>query len=92
MPELNPSNEALTQLREHWQKVLMCVMRKHGIKEVTLDLADFEWLLAANAKGDMPIMLTLGRKQLGPDHGFTLVLCDNQAEAMERVALHQGRG
>lgn len=90
--ELNPNNEALTQLREHWQKVLMLVMKKEGIKECTLDLIDMEWLIEANKRGEMPFMLTLGRKQLGSQGGFTLVLCDSQSEAVERMAKHQGQG
>lgn len=90
--ELNPSNEALTQLREHWQKVLICVMRKKGIKEVTLDMPDFQWLIDANAGGRMPFLVTIGRKSKGPDGGFTLVLCETQQEALEIVAQRQGRG
>jgi predicted small metal-binding protein len=90
--ELNPSNEALTQLREHWQQVLMHVMKKHGIKEVTIDMVDMQWLVDLNAQGKMPVMVTKGRKQLGPDGGFTLILCDSEQEAMEIVAKHHGRG
>ncbi len=90
--ELNPGNEALTQLREHWQKVLMMVMKKHGIKETTLDLPDMQWMIDASQRGDTPILVTLGRKQHGPDGGFTLILCDNAAAAMEIVAKYQGTG
>lgn len=90
--EINPDNEALTQLREHWQQILMHVMRKHGIKEVTIDCADMQWLIDLNARGNMPMLVTIGRKNVGPHGGFTLHLCDSQRDAMEIVAKHQGRG
>lgn len=92
MQELNPSNEALTQLREHWQQILMHVMKKSGIKQVTIDLADMQWLVDLNDQGKRPIMVTLGRKQVGPHGGFTLILCESDQEAMEVVAKNQGRG
>jgi hypothetical protein len=90
--EINPDNEALTQLREQWQKMLMLVMKKHGLKEVTIDAPDMQWLIDLNARGEMPFMIVLGRKRLGPEFGCTLVLCESKAEMIERIALHQGRG
>lgn len=91
MPELNPSSEVLTQLRDHWQKVLVMVMKKHGLKEVTIDLEDMQAVFGADG-GRRPFLVACGRKQVGPHGGFTLILCENQAEALEVIAKHQGRG
>lgn len=85
--ELNPSSEILNQLRPHWDKVLVAVMRKHGIREVTLDGPEFEQLLTPP-----PVMVALGRKHVGEHGGFTLVIAKDQAEAIEIVAKQQGRG
>ncbi len=90
--ELNPNNEALTQLRDHWQKMLMLVMKKNGIKETTIDLPDMQWLCDLNERGEMPYMITLGRKSIGPHGGFTLILCETKEEMLELIAKHQGSG
>lgn len=89
MNEINPGNEALTQLREHWQKVL--VMKKHGLREVTIDLADMQAAFGINGER-MPFLVTLGRKRIGPHGGFTLILCDSETAAVEVIAQRQGRG
>jgi len=85
--EMNSGNEALTQLRPLWDKVLVLTMRKAGLKELTIDMPDVAPLLASP-----PIVVVLGRKHLGPDHGFTIILADSQAEMMELLAKHQGKG
>ena len=87
--EMNPGNEALTQLRGQWEKILLAVMRKHGIAEVTLDAPELEQLLPPD---NPPVLVVLGRKQVGPHGGFTLKVAANQQEALELVALNQGRG
>lgn len=87
--ELNSGNEALTQLRPLWDKLLVIIMRKAGLKEVTVDMVDLEPFVQA---GRLPIVVVLGRKHLGHDKGFTLIIADTQAEMLELVAKHQGKG
>lgn len=89
MIEINSGNEALTQLRPYWDKVLVAVMKQAGIREITLDAPDFERLFPA---GRGPIVVVLGRKHIGDDGGFTLCIADTRAEMVELVAKHQGNG
>jgi hypothetical protein len=86
--EVNPHNEALTQLREHWQQALVALMLKHDIKETVLDFNEFRPLWVKNP----PILVVIGRKNVGPHGGFKLVVAANQAEMLEIVAKKQGHG
>lgn len=85
--EINPDNEALTQLRPYWDKICCILMRKLGLKEITLDLPDFQTL-----ETKMPYLCVLGRKKLGSDKGFTLIVADSEQEMLEIIAKHQGKG
>lgn len=91
MPEINPSNEALTQLRPYWPQICVAVMRQHKIKEVTIDLPDLVGAFGRDGQR-MPYLAVIGRKHLGPHGGFTLLLCDTREELLEAIAKHQGRG
>lgn len=85
--EINPGNEALTQLRPYWEKILVIIMRMTGLKEITIDQPEIQAVIA-----NPPTVVVLGRKKLGPDKGFTLVVADNNREATEILAKHQGQG
>lgn len=87
--ELNSGNKALTQLRPLWDKLLVIIMRKAGLKEVTVDMADLAPFIAA---GGLPFVVVLGREHLGPDKGFTLIIADTREEMLELLAKHQGKG
>lgn len=84
---MNGGNEALTQLRPLWDKILVLALRKAGLKEITIDMPDVTPILE-----NPPIVVVLGRKHLGPDHGFTLIVADSRAEMLELIAKHQGSG
>ena len=94
MHELNPKNEGLTQLREYWDKIIIMLMRKQGLKEVTFDLEDFQkYLPPVRTDGKFHLYVcVLGRKHLGPHGGFTIVLADSEQEMIETMARHQGKG
>lgn len=81
--EINPSNQTLTQLRDHWQKICVLVMRKLGAKEVDITERDVAEVMAEG----MPFLVTHGRKD-----GFKLVLVKDQAAAVEYIAKNVGRG
>ena len=86
--EINPDNEALTQLRPFWDKILVAMMRKAGVKELTLDLPD---LTAMTKDGKLPYVVVLGRKHIGPHGGFTICIADTREEIAELLAKHQGQ-
>lgn len=85
--EINPANEALAQLRPFWDKIIVIMMRKMGIKELAIDAPDIEPIITKP-----PIICVLGRKKLGEDKGFTICLAESQTEMAGILAKHQGRG
>lgn len=85
MHEINPSSEVLNQLRPYWGEIITLIMLKSNIKEITLDSEDFALLMPPHNK----FVACLGRKHLGPDKGFTLVVTNSQAELVEVLARHK---
>lgn len=87
MNEINPENQALTQLRAFWDKIIVILMWKAGLKEITIDSEDVAPLLK-----NPPVICVLGRKALGEDKGFTILLANSREEMLEALATHQGKG
>lgn len=87
--ELNSGNDALTELRPFWDKILVAIMAKSGMKEITLDMPDLQALWADGP----PIVIVLGRRHINPvTGGFTLVVCKTQEEAAAIVNRHKHLG
>lgn len=82
--EINPSNPGLTGLREQWQKLVVLIMKKHDLREVTFTAAEIEELIGSER---MPYLVTHFKK-----NELALVLCDDRAQAIEYMAKNQGHG
>lgn len=82
--ELNPNHPVTSGLHDHWHKVLAIVMKKHGIAETLVRPEDID---AIEKSGRMPTILAHDTKD-----GLWIKLFASEAEAIEHMAKHQGRG
>lgn len=75
----------LEQTKTAWQKILIAFMHKTGVKEITIDYDDLKALANSVGPGDNTYLITLDRKHIGPEGGFTLVLAYGKDE-MEKIS------
>lgn len=82
--EINPRNQTLTQLRDHWQKMFVLVMVKLGVSEIDITEDDIAKL---NAGGSMPFLVTHGHAR-----GVKFILKPSEREALEYLMRQQSKG